>query len=703
MGKDSTYYHYSQGFSLISSKKGIEIQEIEKIMPPDAESSLTQIHNIGKQIKNLQDHRSKLFSEWYRNQQLIFDNTPERIIHISQGSQYISDHICKEIKNIPFNCILDKGRTGCGATTMYLDHSLNSEPTVVLVPLRSILQSKENKVNDNTLYIYGSSAYDGSGYNHDSALLELKTMIRNGIAPHIMATYEKLSFIINLLAEVIDLRYVHLVIDEYHRMITDANLRDETIITMANHSNLFRDVTLISATPIEKRFLLDQFRNLTTIHIKWNNKVFPIPKLHVVECNRMGRQMQNLLVQLEKGKLPQNNFYFFINNIHLIEELIHKCKLNHSNTRIIAGRSISEIAGIKNTSLSSESRRYTFLTSSAYEGADIYDPKGITFIVAWGRYNTMQAIPSIDIIQATGRNRALQTPESYLLIQKCSSKAAETIGRKIANLETLEYKAIEASYLDIDMQTAFLTGAEYCLKDNDGIPLLNDHNKLILNPLYFKKKIFDLVSRSIYKAANAAEIISILKQYNINVASYRNRIDQTPGLEGLQKDKSFNEIVKAYAQARRSGDEITITAIEQSQKCNIRAAYESMPESMFLNQSREANISRYLERKAKREKVEKDMSSPIMAKASNILLCHEKISLNKFIDEKTIKDVLTEVFKACNLPTNHIKANVITQFYQAIRTSKMISGVKTNGYKLIRQKVTTLTSNILPSSVPNRE
>ena len=128
-----------------------------------------------------------------------------------------------------------------------------------------------------------------------------------------------------------------------------------------------------------------------------------------------------------------------------------------------------------------------------------------------------------------------------------------------------------------------------------------------------------------------------------------------------------------------------------------------MPESMFLNQSRDANISRYLERKAKREKVEKDMSSPIMAKASNILLCHEKISLNKFIDEKTIKDVLTEVFKACNLPTNHIKANVITQFYQAIRTSKMISGVKTNGYKLIRQKVTTLTSNILPSSVPNRE
>lgn len=56
--------------------------------------------------------------------------------------------------SIPANCLLDKGRTGCGATTLAI---MQKGSTIIAVPYISLIKSKESQHQDILIGIHGDT------------------------------------------------------------------------------------------------------------------------------------------------------------------------------------------------------------------------------------------------------------------------------------------------------------------------------------------------------------------------------------------------------------------------------------------------------------------------------------------------------------------------------------------------------------------
>jgi hypothetical protein len=69
-------------------------------------------------------------------------------INIESGCKYLSDS--QSIKALPKNCIFDKGKVGCGGTTIAIT---NDEPYVIAVPYVSMILNKCQQ-HSNLLGVY---------------------------------------------------------------------------------------------------------------------------------------------------------------------------------------------------------------------------------------------------------------------------------------------------------------------------------------------------------------------------------------------------------------------------------------------------------------------------------------------------------------------------------------------------------------------
>lgn len=89
------------------------------------------------------------------------------------------------MKRLPSNCVLDKGRTGCGATTLAIKQQGN---TIIAVPYVSLIKSKESQHCNILLGVY-----EGTGRE------KILEYAQNHSTHKIMVTYDSLSKVIDIL------------------------------------------------------------------------------------------------------------------------------------------------------------------------------------------------------------------------------------------------------------------------------------------------------------------------------------------------------------------------------------------------------------------------------------------------------------------------------------------------------------------------
>lgn len=104
---------------------------------------------------------------------------------------------------IPKNCVLNKGITGCGATTLAINQPGH---TIIAVPFVSLIQNKVAQHQDVLLGIYG----DGDKTAEIAAYLTTHQTVK------IMTTFDSLPKVCRILAEqgIDPYRESHLVVDE---------------------------------------------------------------------------------------------------------------------------------------------------------------------------------------------------------------------------------------------------------------------------------------------------------------------------------------------------------------------------------------------------------------------------------------------------------------------------------------------------------
>ena len=187
------------------------------------------------------------------NNQQISTVKEVRTVNAPMGARYISGDW---MERLPSNCVLDKGRTGCGATTLAIRQHGN---TIIAVPYVSLIKSKESQHGDILLGVY-----EGTGRE------EILEYAESNSTHKIMVTYDSLPKVIDTLA---DAGYdvfgdYQLVVDEWQVILNSYDFRPDAIQGLLRSASRFNDVVYMTATPVKPKYWPEEMRNLQRVRIR---------------------------------------------------------------------------------------------------------------------------------------------------------------------------------------------------------------------------------------------------------------------------------------------------------------------------------------------------------------------------------------------------------------------------------------------------
>jgi len=161
------------------------------------------------------------------------------------------------MQEIPVNCIFDKGITGCGGTELALSNNKN---TIIAMPYVSLVQNKvlQEKHKDKVLGVYGKVAQEDIEHY----------LLTHGVKK-IALTYDSLPRFINT-CEAFNIDVFNtffLLVDEWHILFNSYVFRKDAITNLLNLASKFKEVTYMTATPIEEKYMLKELKHLPITEI----------------------------------------------------------------------------------------------------------------------------------------------------------------------------------------------------------------------------------------------------------------------------------------------------------------------------------------------------------------------------------------------------------------------------------------------------
>ena len=311
------------------------------------------------------------------------------------GASYLSEFMT----TLPENCIFNKRVTGCGATELALR---NDVPTILAMPYVSLVKNKTlyRKDNLNILGIYYGISNDAiTNYLHHPNPIKIAT------------TYDSLPRVVDILeqAGVNPYKDTFLLVDEWHTLFNSYEFRHSAITKLLDYASRFDRATYMSATPIEPKYMLEQLRHLPITEVVW-------PQLQEVKViSAQTSHPDRYVMRLCRDALQQShiNIHIFVNSVKFIAKVINTLQLPPSVVKVVCSQ--SGISKNSNQKLLGDDypivqagdavKRINFYTSTCFEGCDIYDPNGRTYIVSDGnKASTLLDISTV-FTQICGRIR----------------------------------------------------------------------------------------------------------------------------------------------------------------------------------------------------------------------------------------------------------------------------------------------------------
>lgn len=301
---------------------------------------------------------------------------------------YLSD----KISELPKNCLFDKGKVGCGGTTLAIE---GSEPYVIAVPYASLV---ENKVRQYPNERYPYSIFGVSeGVTPDS----VRKYLSQAAIPKIMTTYDSLGKVIEAFG---DVSGVNLLIDEYHILFTQYSFRKDAIMRVLENFKRFRSFTFMTATPLEADFILDELKGIPVVTQEWDEDERFTVSVKQVQCKSVMASALKMIKAFLSGEI-EGNAYFFVNSVKAIRVLIKKAGLTEKECRAIYSKSNPMNVGVPNSDVDSAPKKINFLTSTVFEGCDIFDKDGVTIILSDHYFKNSLLDISTSVQQIAGRIR----------------------------------------------------------------------------------------------------------------------------------------------------------------------------------------------------------------------------------------------------------------------------------------------------------
>lgn len=169
------------------------------------------------------------------------------------GATYLSDFMTE----LPANCILNKRITGCGATELALRNEI---PTIIAMPYVSLVKNKT---------IYRTDGRKILGVYSDVGDKAIAEYIESRQPLKIATTYDSLPRVVDTLncAGLNPYKDTFLLVDEWHALFNSYDFRYGAVTNLLDYASRFSRATYLSATPIEREYMLSQLSHLPMCEI----------------------------------------------------------------------------------------------------------------------------------------------------------------------------------------------------------------------------------------------------------------------------------------------------------------------------------------------------------------------------------------------------------------------------------------------------
>ena len=600
----------------------------------------------------------------------------EKIIE-SNGCKYIREFM----EDLPDNVMLNKVTTGCGMTSLVLKNDINY---VLAVPFVSLIKNKEQWCKEEGIEL--CSVYSGGA--DEEAFKEFG-------GKKIIVTYDSLDKVTKWLEERGDLKEWKLCIDESHKMVDSAAFRLNAIDGVLNSFNKYKSFVFGTATPINDKYQLPSLKHIPKVKIQWDC----LEQVNVKYCH-YGEKINDVAAVLALGFINgerKGNSHIFINSVRSIGDIIRKMLkggfINHCDIRIVCAdnsrnQNLIETKTSKEYYISpvgSEVKKVNFYTATAFEGCDIYDEEGKTFIVTDGNKDCTK----IDIVtvlpQIIGRIRnsrynntvdLLYTKNQYL----CDISEEDFTEQVLKNISIAEndvkiYNSLNSDESNI-REALIKYDSPFFIVDGDQL-LVNE------NAWYNEMNNFTTMNNTYYvsKDGTKSTIVDGVKSYNGIEYDYNGmeRV-QIKGLNKFQLGKvsSFKDlcidcivILDSEACLLRSANVVKI----KSNHPTIYKAYRVLGvEQMKALEYRKVDIEKAL------------LIASNEPTNSYKIVRFLNLRIGKWYSMSSIKSRLKVIYSDIDL-SRTAKATDLKKWFNLKEMSKRIEGKLMTGYVVVGEKV----------------
>lgn len=491
--------------------------------------------------------------------------------------------------------IVNKGITGCGATTLAIE---DAHKTIICSPRINLIKNKSRQ-HKGTLAVYG-----------DVRNVEIEDYLRNSPKAKLLATYDSIPRLSNIIKDKSDWRVV---VDEYQYILIDSGFKSETEMLLLEELKKFPYVTYLSATPIADKYMLqmDWFKDMPYTILEWNNveKRFvnrvqsknPINNAIEIVRNYQRGIYASTLVNGER--VESKECVIFLNSVTNIVNIIKQTGLQSDEVNIIVAFTGENEFLVKKLGKDKQGRYYeigciplegephkkfTFCTSTAFAGCDFYSTCASTFVVS----DNKKAYTSIDIAtelaQIAGRQRLECNPFRNTITFIYNVDVGESKGSsyKAALNEKWQKSVKNANYknsvTDKDLK-------EDLIKETNDSQKLNKYSMSYVwydsvNQRFSVNRMAYLNDNFSYdvQKENYLDGISVRKQLEdsgFNVNGNEVHSDYEEQLECIIKKEGFSDRMKRYCEYRKNKENcqyFIADVIMERQYEDLKLYYDSL-------------------------------------------------------------------------------------------------------------------------------
>lgn len=485
-----------------------------------------------------------------------FINKEERMKEVYiKGSVFLSD----VFEDLPDNVYLDKTNCGCGATTLALK---NKVKYVVLVPSVYLVKNKTQQ-NNGVFGFYG-----------DIKSSELVAFLECG-GEKVIATYDSFNRLFDLLNAINDITKWKLLIDEAHNLINLAELKANVLNYIMDNYSKFGSYVFVTATPTQKDFLPEQLKDIEMVKYVWEDS--DVIDLCVQQTSDIVKDLTVVCKQHLDGRLV-GNAHIFINSVTSICSIVNKLRRSGisttDNTKIVCADTITNKALLKKY-LGSEWRQPSqpncggsviFYTSVAFEGSDVYDEDGVTYIGVDCSKNNTKLDMSLSVAQIVGRVRDSKHKGKLKMLVAGMPLAATATKEEYCEFHNSKLQeAIDTVSLFNQTSNNFVKESLLASASNDSGYINIDDGCLTVNYLMFKLQMQRYAAMhstyTVHNLSTDGDKCFVLSDKIINA----NGTFIVPTFEDTlvtNEKMIWEDMCKAYIAARESGDNERIKLIE---------------------------------------------------------------------------------------------------------------------------------------------